>query len=327
MQLILVVDDDDRNRKLVRDVLQAAGLADARGARRRGGARPRAGAPSGRRPARRPPPRPGRHRGRAPPQGRPGDRGHSRGGPHRASRSSRGDSSPRVSTRAWRSRSTPSPCPARCADSRGRRGMLASRPIEREAPWTDFVAGDTITRSGRVEEESTCGSWCTWRVRRPLVALQIGGGAATASSNDATIQREADLYQIDQIEVKFHRATSHHDINLMMSLWAPGAVFNIDQADAHGEGTDPALVPDQERRLHAEPSLGVGHAVLQDQGRPERRQGDDVLRVPLHRSGDVEVVALAGVTHTLQKVNGQWLITNSAGSTAVLQPVGSYGPS
>jgi two-component system, cell cycle response regulator DivK len=27
MQLILVVDDDDRNRKLVRDVLQAAGLA------------------------------------------------------------------------------------------------------------------------------------------------------------------------------------------------------------------------------------------------------------------------------------------------------------
>ena len=32
------------------------------------------------------------------------------------------------------------------------------------------------------------------------------------------------------------------------------------------------------------------------------------------------VVAAAGVTHTLQKINGQWLITNSAGSTATLSP-------
>ena len=39
--------------------------------------------------------------------------------------------------------------------------------------------------------------------------------------------READLYEITQIEAKFHRATSHHDLNLMMSLWAPGSVFNI----------------------------------------------------------------------------------------------------
>jgi hypothetical protein len=33
-----------------------------------------------------------------------------------------------------------------------------------------------------------------------------------------------------------------------------------------------------------------------------------------------KVLAVAGVTHTLQKVNGQWLITNSAGSTATLSP-------
>jgi hypothetical protein len=32
------------------------------------------------------------------------------------------------------------------------------------------------------------------------------------------------------------------------------------------------------------------------------------------------VVAEAGVTHTLQKINGQWLITDSAGSTAKLSP-------
>ena len=71
------------------------------------------------------------------------------------------------------------------------------------------------------------------------VALQTGGDFATASTTatatDAVTQREADLYLIDQIEVKFHRATSHHDINLMMSLWAPGAVFNIDQQTLVGK--------------------------------------------------------------------------------------------
>ena len=35
--------------------------------------------------------------------------------------------------------------------------------------------------------------------------------------------------------MKFHRATSHHDINLMMSIWAPGAVFNIDQQTLIGK--------------------------------------------------------------------------------------------
>ncbi len=153
-----------------------------------------------------------------------------------------------------------------------------------------------------------------------IVALQIGGGAATASSNDATIQREADLYQIDQIEVKFHRATSHHDIDLMMSLWAPGAVFDIDQETLTGKAQ-------------------IRHWFLTKNGAfmPNHHWESDTpsYKIRVDLNGDKAtmyfechyidpatstVVALAGVTHTLQKVNGQWLITNSAGSTAVLHP-------
>ena len=51
--------------------------------------------------------------------------------------------------------------------------------------------------------------------------------AASASLANATTQKEADLYQIDQIERTFHKAGSTHDVNLMMTLFAPGAVFNI----------------------------------------------------------------------------------------------------
>ena len=63
----------------------------------------------------------------------------------------------------------------------------------------------------------------------------FGSTSSHASSKSASLQRQANLYEIDQIEVKFHRATSHHNLNLMMSLWAPGAVFDIDQQTLTGK--------------------------------------------------------------------------------------------
>jgi ketosteroid isomerase-like protein len=169
-------------------------------------------------------------------------------------------------------------------------------------------------------------------VRRTLVAglalvgiaaalgLQTGGGGAKASTNDAVTQRDADLYQIEQIEVKFHRATSHHDLNLMMSIWAPGAVFNIDQQTLVGKGQ-------------------IRHWFATENGAfmPSHHWESDTpsYKIRINLNGDkasmyfechyvdtktAMIVAKAGVTHTLQKINGEWLITNSAGSTAVLQP-------
>lgn len=153
------------------------------------------------------------------------------------------------------------------------------------------------------------------------VALQTGGGgAATASTTDSTTQREADLWQIDQIEVKFHRATSHHDINLMMSLWAPGAVFNIDQETLVGKGQirhwfltkNGAFMPSHHWESDT-PSYKIRIDLNGDQA---------TMYFECHyidpKTGTV--AAAAGVTHTLQKVKGQWLITNSAGSTATLSP-------
>jgi hypothetical protein len=156
-----------------------------------------------------------------------------------------------------------------------------------------------------------------------LVALQTGLGRATASTTsraDATTQREADLYQIEQIEVKFHRATSHHDINLMMSLWAPGAVFNIDQQTLVGKSQ-------------------IRHWFLTEnkafQAKPAWESDTPSYKIRINLNGDkatmyfechyidtktAMVVAEAGVTHTLQKINGQWLIIDSAGSTATLSP-------
>jgi hypothetical protein len=63
----------------------------------------------------------------------------------------------------------------------------------------------------------------------------LGGTTSRAAATSASLERLANLYQIDRIEVKFHRATSTHNLKLMMSLWAPGAVFNIDEQTLIGK--------------------------------------------------------------------------------------------
>jgi SnoaL-like domain len=154
------------------------------------------------------------------------------------------------------------------------------------------------------------------------VALEVGGiaTASTAARSDAVIQREADMYEIDQIEAKFHRATSHHDINLMMSLWAPGSVFNIDQQTLVGKAQirhwfltlNGAFMPDHHWESDT-PSYKIKINLNGDKA---------TLYFECHYVDPKTktVVSLAGVTHTLQKINGTWLITNSAGSTATLSP-------
>jgi ketosteroid isomerase-like protein len=153
-----------------------------------------------------------------------------------------------------------------------------------------------------------------------VVALQSNGGAANASTADEITQRDADLYQIDQIEVKFHRATSKHDINLMMSLWAPGAVFNIDQQTLTGKA--------QIRHWFLTENKAFKPADHWESDTPSYKikvdlNGDKAtLYFECHYIDPKtkQVVSAAGVTHTLQKIGGQWLITNSAGSSATLKP-------
>ena len=154
-----------------------------------------------------------------------------------------------------------------------------------------------------------------------VVPLAASGGAKSVASRlDANTQREADLWEIDQIEVKFHRATSTHNLNLMMSLWAPGAVFNINEKTLTGKA--------EIRQWFATESKAFmpGHNWESD---------TPSYKIKVNLYGDKatmyfechyidpktsKVVSEAGVTHTLQKINGRWLITDSSGVNAKLGP-------
>jgi len=156
-----------------------------------------------------------------------------------------------------------------------------------------------------------------------VVALATGCSAtssASASAKNATILKEANLYQIDQIEQKWHEATSKQNLNLMMSLWAPGAVFSIGTDTYTGKAeirnffakTNPAFQP-QNHWESDTPTYKLKATVNGDKG---------TLYFECHyldpKTG--KVVKVVSVNHNVQKINGRWLIVDSASSNAVLSP-------
>ncbi len=154
-----------------------------------------------------------------------------------------------------------------------------------------------------------------------LVALMTGcGGTSNAAAADATMQHEANLYEITQIETKFHEALAKHDLNLMMSLFAPGAVFNVDEKALTGKpqirhwfATDNKAFKPQNHWLADTPTYKIRATVNGDKG---------TLYFECHYIDPKtqKLVAYVGVDHDVQKINGKWLIVDSVASKPKLSP-------
>jgi hypothetical protein len=154
-----------------------------------------------------------------------------------------------------------------------------------------------------------------------VVPMTTGpGGAAPADSPNAAIQREADLYQIDQIEKAFHRAGSTHNVNLMMSLFAPGATFNI--------GTQAYTGKAQIRRFFAtvNPAFRPGNRWISDTPSYKTRESVNGNTATLYFQCHYidpktrRVMLVIGVNHNLERVDGRWLIVDAAASVTTLSP-------
>jgi ketosteroid isomerase-like protein len=153
-----------------------------------------------------------------------------------------------------------------------------------------------------------------------VVALAACGGSSKTAASDQTTQKDAALYQIDQIEQTWHKAASTHNVDLMMTLWAPGAVFNIGTKTLTGKAEirnffateNKAFMP-QNHWESDTPSYKIKTTVNGDKG---------TLYFECHyvdvKTG--KVMAVVGVDHNVQKINGKWLIVDSAGATPVLSP-------
>ncbi len=154
-----------------------------------------------------------------------------------------------------------------------------------------------------------------------VVSLAACGGSSTSSASEQATQRQADLYAINQIEVKFHRATSKHDVDLMMSLWAPNATFTI----APGQTLTGKK---QIRRFWLSQAKVFQPEVHWVSDTPAYKirttaNGDlGTLYFECHYidSRNGKAAAITAADQQVSRINGRWLITDMVGGSATLSP-------
>jgi hypothetical protein len=155
-----------------------------------------------------------------------------------------------------------------------------------------------------------------------LAALVVlaGCGGSGASLADKTVIRDADLYAIDRIEKNFHKSTSMHDIDLMMSLWAPNATFTVGPGKT---ATGKAQI--RAYWLHKSKAFQPTTHWISDTAAYKVRataNGDKgTLTFECHyidvNSNNVAVVTAADIE--VAKIDGKWLITSMVGGSASLK--------
>jgi hypothetical protein len=157
-----------------------------------------------------------------------------------------------------------------------------------------------------------------------VAALAIGAcnGASNASSSPQTadLQRQVDTLAIEQIEVKWHQASSKKDIDLMMSLWADTATFTVGGQTYAGKdqirtffATKAAPFQPENRWVSDTPAYKIRTTVDGDKGTLYFEC--DYIDVDTK-----QVVNVVGADQGVARINGTWLITNSVAAAPVMEP-------
>jgi ketosteroid isomerase-like protein len=151
-----------------------------------------------------------------------------------------------------------------------------------------------------------------------VLAASGCGHSAKTTAADAQVRKQADFYQLEEVEKTWHKASSTHDVDLMMSLWAPDATFNIGPETLSGKAeirdffahTSGAFKPGNQW-VSETPAYKLRVTVDGDKG---------TLYFECHyvdvKTG--KIASVVGADQNMQKIGGKWLITSSAASAPAL---------
>jgi ketosteroid isomerase-like protein len=154
--------------------------------------------------------------------------------------------------------------------------------------------------------------------RTLLLVLAISLSACGSSpdlASESTLQNKADTLAIEQIEVMWHKASSTHDVDLMMSIWADDATATLGGETYTGKAqiqdffTNKAAPFRPENHWVSEtPAYKIRVTVDGDKGTLyfECHYVDPKTR---------QVVAVVSADQDVQKINGKWLITKLVSAT------------
>jgi ketosteroid isomerase-like protein len=153
-----------------------------------------------------------------------------------------------------------------------------------------------------------------------VVSLAACGGGSSTSASEQDMQRQADFYAIAQIEKKWHKATSSHDIDLMMSLWAPNSTFTVNSGETltgkkeiRRFWRDAPVFRPENHWVSETPAYKIRITVNGDRG---------TLYFECHYvdAKTQEVVAVTAADEQVARINRRWLITNNVGASPILRP-------
>ena len=151
-------------------------------------------------------------------------------------------------------------------------------------------------------------------------AFAASGGSSAVSASEQERQRNADRWEIDQLQKDFHRATTRKNIDLMMSLFAPNATFTFPGSTAVGKAqirefwlTKSKTFQPSNRWISDTPAYKVRITVNGDRG---------TLFWECHyvdaRTG--ELASSTAADADVARINGRWLITSLSGASAPFAP-------
>jgi ketosteroid isomerase-like protein len=153
-----------------------------------------------------------------------------------------------------------------------------------------------------------------------LSVVLVACGGSTAGSPGDQSRRFQDMWEIDQIEKQFHKATTDKDIDQMVSLFATNATMTIGTGET-ASGLDEirsfwlenaASFEPENEWISDHPAYKLEITVDGDRG---------TLHFECHyidaKTGDVVSVTAADLD--VARIGGAWLITNMIGGSTVLE--------
>ena len=151
-----------------------------------------------------------------------------------------------------------------------------------------------------------------------LAASLTACGSSKDAAAKASLQKQADTLAIEHIESTWHKASSTHDVDLMMSIWADDATATLGGQTYTGKAqirdffaTKAAPFKPQNQWVSETPAYKIRITVDGDKG---------TLYFECHYVdvNTAKVVAVVSADQDVARINGRWLITKLVSATPSL---------
>jgi ketosteroid isomerase-like protein len=151
------------------------------------------------------------------------------------------------------------------------------------------------------------------------VVLAACSGSTAGSTGDQS-RRFQDMWEIDQIEKVFHEATTKHDIDMMVSLFAPNATMTIGTGEtASGQEEIRSFWLENAASFEPENTWISDHPAYKLEITLNGDRGTLHFECHYIDAKTNEVVSVTAADMDVARIGGAWLITNMIGGSTVLE--------